>query len=380
MKKSISLYIHIPFCKSKCYYCDFNSFPCRDELIPAYFNALEKELIQYQKKLKHYKINTIFIGGGTPSVVDSNNIYRLMLLLNENFDIDKDGEVTIESNPGTLTDEKLDTYIKSGINRLSIGLQAVQDRLLKKLGRVHGLEEFDAGYNLALKAGFKNINIDLIFGIPHQTLDDWNETLEYVIKCSPAHLSCYSLKIEEGTVFGEKLNRGEITPVGDDCDRKMYWMAIEKLSKKKYQHYEISNFSKEGFLCRHNLVYWKNLEYIGIGAGSHSFFDNIRYNNIVSLDKYVNNVNKDISILENQQLIEKEDRISEYMILGLRLTEGICLEDFKNKFKMEIFEVYNKEIENLIKRNLIRIDGNMLKLTSLGLDLANQVFMEFLLE
>ena len=252
--------------------------------------------------------------------------------------------------------------------------------MLKKLGRVHGLEEFDAGYNLALKAGFKNINIDLIFGIPHQTLDDWNETLEYVIKCSPAHLSCYSLKIEEGTVFGEKLNRGEITPVGDDCDRKMYWMAIEKLSKKKYQHYEISNFSKEGFLCRHNLVYWKNLEYIGIGAGSHSFFDNIRYNNIVSLDKYVNNVNKDISILENQQLIEKEDRISEYMILGLRLTEGICLEDFKNKFKMEIFEVYNKEIENLIKRNLIRIDGNMLKLTSLGLDLANQVFMEFLLE
>ena len=300
-----------------------------------------------------------------------------MLLLNENFDIDKDGEVTIESNPGTLTDEKLDTYIKSGINRLSIGLQAVQDRLLKKLGRVHGLEEFDAGYNLALKAGFKNINIDLIFGIPHQTLDDWNETLEYVIKCSPAHLSCYSLKIEEGTVFGEKLNRGEITPVGDDCDRKMYWMAIEKLKEKRYQHYEISNFSKEGFVQTQSCVL-KNLEYIGIGAGSHSFFDNIRYNNIVSLDKYVNNVNKDISILENQQLIEKEDRISEYMILGLRLTEGICLEDFKNKFKMEIFEVYNKEIENLIKRNLIRIDGNMLKLTSLGLDLANQVFMEFL--
>lgn len=378
MKRSISLYIHIPFCKSKCYYCDFNSFPCRDELIPAYFNALEKELIQYERKLKDYKINTLFIGGGTPSFVDSNNIYKLMSYLKENFDMDENAEVTIESNPGTLTNEKLDTYIKSGINRLSIGLQAVQDRLLKKLGRIHGPEEFDTGYNLALKAGYKNINIDLIFGIPGQTLDDWNETLEYVIKCKPAHLSCYSLKIEEGTVFGEKLNSGEITPVSDDCDRKMYWTAIEKLKEKGYRHYEISNFSKEGFRCRHNLVYWKNLEYIGVGAGSHSFFGNIRYNNVADLDKYIDSINKNIPVKENEQVIQKEDRISEYMILGLRLTEGICLKDFKNRFKMEIFQVYNEQIENLIKRNLLIINGNMLKLTPLGLDLANQVFMEFL--
>lgn len=378
MKRSVSLYIHIPFCKSKCFYCDFNSFPCRDELIPAYFNALEKELMQYEKKLKDYKISTVFIGGGTPSVVDPNNIYKLMSLLNENFDVDIDLEATIESNPGTLSEEKLDAYIKSGINRLSIGLQAVQKNLLKELGRVHELEEFDIGYKLALKVGFKNINTDLIFGIPWQTLEDWDETLEYVIKCNIPHLSCYSLKIEDGTVFGDKLNRGEITPVSDELDRKMYWMAIEKLGREKYHHYEISNFSKEGFKCRHNLVYWKCLEYIGIGAGSHSYFDNIRYNNIVDLDKYIDRMNKNIPVIENEQLIQKEDSISEYMILGLRLTEGISLEDFENKFKMGIFEVYNKEIESLIKRNLIKIEDGRLKLTSSGLDLANQVFMEFL--
>lgn len=378
MKKSVSLYIHIPFCKAKCYYCDFNSFPCRNELIPAYFNALKKELIQYENQLKNYKISTIFIGGGTPSVVDSNNIYQLMLLLKENFDIDKDSEVTIESNPGTLTSEKLDTYIESGVNRLSIGLQAVQDRLLKTLGRTHGLQEFTTGYNLALKAGFKNINVDLIFGIPNQTLDDWNETLDYVIKSNPTHLSCYSLKIEDNTVFGEKMNSGEITPVTDELDRKMYWNSIEILKEKKYHHYEISNFSKEGFSCKHNLVYWKGLEYIGIGAGSHSFFNNIRYNNVVSIDKYIDNINKNISIKENKELIDKEDRISEYMILGLRLTDGINIENFKKRFKMEISEVYNKQIENLKKRNLLKFEGNTLKLTSLGLDLANQVFMEFL--
>lgn len=378
MKKSVSLYIHIPFCIAKCYYCDFNSFPCRDEFIPAYFNALKKELIQYEKQLKDYKISTVFIGGGTPSLVDSNYIHKLMLFLKDNFNMNKDVEITIESNPGTLTSEKLDAYIGSGINRLSIGLQAAQDRILKILGRTHRLEEFSVGYNLALKAGFKNINIDLIFGIPYQTLDDWNETLEYVMDCNPAHLSCYSLKIEDGTVFGKKASTGEIVPVSDDLDRRMYWKTIEKLKKKKYLHYEISNFSKENFRCRHNLVYWTGLKYIGIGAGSHSFFNNKRYNNVVNMDKYIDNINKNIPVKENEQLIQKQDKISEYIILGLRLTKGINMEDFKNKFKIEILEVYNKQIENLKKRNLLKLKGNMLRLTPLGLDLANQVFMEFL--
>ncbi|MDQ2084985.1 radical SAM family heme chaperone HemW [Herbivorax sp. ANBcel31] len=378
MKKKISLYIHIPFCMAKCYYCDFNSFPCRAEFIPAYFNALRKELIQYEKKLKDYKVSTIFIGGGTPSLVDANNIYELMLLFRQTFYVDKDAEITIESNPGTLSLEKLDTYTKSGINRLSIGLQAIQDSFLESLGRIHNLEEFKDGYKLALKAGFKNTNIDLIFGIPGQTLDDWKETLEYVIECEPAHLSCYSLKFEENTVFGEKLNSGKIIPVSDECDRKMYWEAIEKLKEKKYQHYEISNFSKKGFESRHNLVYWKSLEYIGIGAGAHSFFKNVRYNNIASLDEYVENINRGISIKENKQLIQKKDRISEYMILGLRLIKGVDMKDFKNRFEMEVLEVYKEQIKNLKKRNLIKIDGNMLKLTPLGLDLANQVFVEFL--
>ncbi|TYQ12906.1 UNVERIFIED_CONTAM: oxygen-independent coproporphyrinogen-3 oxidase [Acetivibrio alkalicellulosi] len=377
-RKSISLYIHIPFCKSKCYYCDFNSFVCRDEDVPAYFNLLRRELLLYKELLKGYTISTVFIGGGTPSLVDANNIYQIVFFLREIFEVDKDAEITIESNPGTLTLEKLEIYVACGINRLSIGLQAIQEDLLRKMGRIHSLEEFSHSYSLALKAGFKNINVDVIFGIPGQRLDDWKNTIEYMLKCEPTHLSCYSLKIEENSVFGEKHKNGKLIPVDDDLDRQMYWYAINKLKEKGYRHYEISNFAMQNYSCRHNLVYWKCEEYIGLGTGAHSFFNNKRYSNVINIRNYSDSIGKGIIPKENQILIAEQDRISEFIILGLRLIDGVAMEEFERKFDKCILDIYEKEITSLIKKNLLQISDKTIKLTSTGLDLANQVFVEFI--
>lgn len=376
--KELGLYIHIPFCKSKCYYCDFNSFACRDDFVPAYFNALKKEIALYSNILKDFRIKTVFIGGGTPSLVGAHNIYEVVVLLRQAFNIAKGAEITIETNPGTLSYEKLATYKVVGINRLSIGLQAWQNRLLRDLGRIHTIEEFIENYNLAKKVGFNNINIDLIFGIPNQAFEDWVGTIESVSALEPAHLSCYSLKIEEETVFGRRLESGELVPLDDELDRDMYWEAIERLGGKGYKHYEISNFAKDGFLCRHNLIYWKGEEYIGIGAGAHSYFNGERFNNVGDILEYANSIDKGQIPKENILLITDEDKMSEFMILGLRLIDGICMKEFERKFNKNIMDIYGAQLNSLLEKGFIHMDKGFLKLSDSGLDLANQVFVEFL--
>lgn len=378
MDRSIGIYIHVPFCKAKCYYCDFNSFACRDELVPAYFSALKKEIYLYREKLKGYNIKSIFIGGGTPSAIDSHYIYEVMNIINGEFTVDKTAEISIETNPGTLTGEKLEMYKSIGINRLSIGLQAFQNRILKSLGRIHTSEEFEQNFTLARKIGFDNINVDLIFGIPGQTLEDWRETLMMVTALEPQHLSCYSLKIEEGTVFGDKLEKGEIMPLDDDIDREMYSFCKDYLADKGYKHYEISNFSKPGFACRHNLIYWKTEEYIGFGAGAHSFFEANRFNNIYDIESYVDGINEGKKIIENVEFINRTENMSEFMILGLRLIDGIPTEEFKNRFNEDIFNVYGSQINKLVEKELLIVKEGTITLSSLGLDCANQVFMEFI--
>lgn len=377
-RSNLGLYIHVPFCKAKCHYCDFNSFPGKDETIPGYFDALSREIENNAEALRDYSIKTVFIGGGTPSLVEPKYIYNLLKTCREYLSLEKGAEISIESNPGTLTYEKLFAYRTMGINRLSIGLQAYQNRLLRRLGRIHTNEEFLENYNLAKKVGFKNINVDLIFGIPSQTLKDWIETVEEIMKLEPVHLSCYSLKIEEDTEFGRQAETGELIPLEDETDREMYSFTIDMLKKNGFMQYEISNFSKAGFECRHNLIYWNAEEYVGIGAGAHSYFMGKRYNNIYNIEEYVSAVQNSRPVTENMQLIDKQEAMSEFMILGLRLTQGVSLSKFKAKFDKELFEIYGQNIDRLIKKELICLDNDFLRLTLRGLDLANDVFMEFI--
>jgi oxygen-independent coproporphyrinogen-3 oxidase len=378
MSNSIGIYIHIPFCRAKCFYCDFNSFACRDELVPAYFNALKKEILLYSEKLKGFSIKSVFIGGGTPSAVDEHYIYEVISLLDSEFSLDERVEISIETNPGTLTKEKLELYKAVGINRLSIGLQAWQDQILKSLGRIHTAKEFEQNITLAKKIGFNNINVDLIFGIPGQTLEDWIETLKHVVALEPQHLSCYSLKIEEGTVFGNSLEKGELVPIEDEIDREMYSFCKDYLSIKGYKHYEISNFAKPGLECRHNMVYWKAEEYVGLGAGAHSYFKGLRFNNISDIESYIDGIYYNKVITENIEVINSKESMAEFMLLGLRLIDGVCMEEFKSRFNEEIYNIYGNQIGKMQEKGFLIVRDGKIALSTIGLDYANQVFMEFI--
>ncbi|MCX7842680.1 MAG: radical SAM family heme chaperone HemW [Clostridia bacterium] len=377
-RKDLGLYIHIPFCRSKCHYCDFNSFPGKEELIPGYFDALEKEIRLYSDLLKDSLIKTVFIGGGTPSLAEPKYIYKLLGCCRDNFNLAEGAEISVEANPGTLTYEKLMAYKVSGANRLSIGLQAAQKSILERLGRTHKFEEFRQGYILAEKTGFRNINVDLIFGIPGQDIKDWTDTVEKVLSFNPAHLSCYSLKIEEGTVFGNMLEAGKLEPAEDELDRKMYRWAIEKLGECGYRHYEISNFARPGFECRHNLIYWKGEEYLGIGAGAHSYLNGSRFNNLYAVEEYIASLNSGKIPSENVQTIERDEEMSEFMILGLRLIAGISKGEFRSRFGIDIYNVFGQTIKKLEESKMLKAEGDFIMLTDLGLDLANEVFVEFI--
>lgn len=376
--RRIGLYIHIPFCKAKCYYCDFNSFACKEDYIPPYFDALKKEIALYSSSLKDYSIKTVFIGGGTPSSVRNRYIYEILNFCNQNFNIEKDAEISIETNPGTLSYEKLMAYRILGINRLSIGLQAWQNRLLKSLGRIHTNKEFEDNFEQARKAGFKNINVDLIFGLPQQTIKDWDETLSKVLELQPEHISCYSLKIEDNTAFGNMLEIGELIPAEDELDREMYYLGIKRLNEAGFEHYEISNFSKPGYQCRHNMIYWEAEQYIGLGAGAHSYFLKKRYNNEGDIGEYIKVVTDHGLMPADEQEIDAQEEIYEFIILGLRLTWGICTNEFKERFGKDIFQLFSTQINKLLNNRLIEIVEGHIRLSSKGLDLANEVFVEFM--
>lgn len=376
--KEKGLYIHVPFCRAKCYYCDFNSYSGKEDLIDRYFSCMEQEIRLYSGILNEYEIGTVFIGGGTPSLMDGEYIGRVLESCRKHFNILPQAEISIESNPGTLTCEKLDKYLSYGINRLSIGLQAWQDPILKKLGRIHNLDQFVENYENARKAGFTNINIDLIFGLPEQEMKDWTETLENVVKLGPEHISCYSLKIEEGTVFGDLKDKGKIKQLEDELDREMYYKAIKLLTCNGYIHYEISNFAKEGFQCKHNLVYWNANEYLGIGAGAHSYLKGMRFNNLAGIENYISSVSNGDLPVEDQQPISEEESMSEYMILGLRLTSGVSDSSFRRRFGISMFDRFGGNIDKVKRNGLVEQNGDVIRLTGKGLDLANQVFIEFI--
>ena len=366
--KEIGLYIHIPFCAHKCDYCDFISFANNESKIEEYINKLKEEIIK--QNLEQYKITTIYIGGGTPSYIDCRYIVEILNLINkENAE-----EITIEVNPGTVTRDKLEDYYKAGINRLSIGLQSSDNNMLKQISRIHTYEQFLETYNLAREVGFKNINVDLMIGLPNQEINDIDRTLKEIIKLVPEHISVYSLILEDGTVLESKVSKGIFTLPDEKIERKMYWQVKNTLEKAGYVHYEISNFSKQGFESKHNWNCWEQQEYIGVGLAAHSYIEKTRYSNTEILSKYLNNLEECRTIHEKQNI---EDEQKEFMLLGLRKIEGIDIQKFKNKFIQNPIYLYRVELEKLVKNKLVEIDTNYIKLTKKGIDLANLVWEEF---
>ena len=373
---SYGLYIHIPFCKKKCRYCDFPSYDHIEYVIPSYIHALQKEIKLIVLEYPNIKLKSIFIGGGTPTYMDSRYIKEIMETVGTYFTIEKDAEISIEGNPGTFDFKKLVDYRKAGINRLSMGLQAWQNDLLKKLGRIHTQEEFLKSFEAVKDVGFLNINIDLMFGLPNQSLEDWKETLDKVTALKPNHLSCYSLIVEKGTPFYKMQNQGNLF-LDEDLERQMYYYTKNYLKSKGYHHYEISNFSKPGFECKHNLIYWEMAPYIGVGAAAHSFTKNFRYANTQSVFKYIELLEKNILPIIDKNKETQEYFMQEFMFLGMRKIKGVSQKKFYNLFGKSIHEVYGDVLKNLEDKQLIMI-GENISLTAKGLDFANYVFRSFL--
>lgn len=385
-KNELGIYIHIPFCIQKCYYCDFVSFVNKESYIKKYVQTLKNELDSYD--LSKYNITTIYIGGGTPSVVSSGEIKNILDKIREKIKGNstkwEDIEITIEVNPGTVDKQKLEDYIRFGINRLSIGLQSANNELLKEIGRIHTFEQFLTTYNLAREVGFENINVDLMIGLPKQRVEDIKNTLNKVIKLNPTHISVYSLIVEEGTRIEELLNSNKLKLPDEELERQMYWYVKNTLELNGYNHYEISNFSKQEKKSKHNVNCWEQKEYIGLGCAAYSYLNDIRYGNTSNIEKYV-----DVQDFKNQEELEKnkiriidevqslEDKEKEYMLLGLRKIEGVSIQRFKEKYVQNPIFLFKEELEKLVNEELLVIDGDYIRLTNKGLDLANIVWEEF---
>jgi oxygen-independent coproporphyrinogen-3 oxidase len=376
--ESLSVYVHFPFCKRKCTYCDFASYEGMEHRIPTYMEALKKEIIEKSAEFEKRKIYTVYFGGGTPTYPDSGWIQKIMNLLKESFDCSFCEESTLEANPGTVTPESLKKYKEAGFNRLSIGLQSANDRELEKAGRIHRYRDFLESYKYARNAGFTNINVDLIFGFPWQSYQDWKNSVDTLVSLNPEHISCYDLILEEGTPLFNQIQKGEYVMISDSLNREMYYYVCDTLKKNGYRQYEISNFAKPGFESKHNTVYWKTLDYIGFGAGAYSFVNGIRYGNTDDIEEYIGRIKKDGNAVIQREALSFEDRMNEYAMLGFRMTDGIDMEEFFSKFGVRFSEYYNEKILMLTKEGFIEIQDKKVRLSRKGLDFANLFFMEFI--
>ncbi len=361
----MNLYLHFPFCQQKCFYCDFISLSNQEYLIDEYCQNLIKEIEIYGKKLKHVHINTIYFGGGTPSIVDSKNIAKIIKAIRENFQVNEKAEITIEANPDSLNKEKLKNYLEMGINRLSIGVQAWQNDLLKLIGRTYKIKTFIQAYKWAREIGFKNINLDLIFALPTQTKKQWQESLTKIIELKPEHIACYSLEWDNHSVFANQQKNNMIRKAADQLDRQMYHLACKDLKKAGYHQYEISNFSKKDFTCHHNADFWKSKDYLGLGVAAVSRIANKTWQNSKNIKLYCQKLEKDELAIEKIETISKKDQLAGSISLALRTNEGI-----DKKFLDE------RKVRNLSDSKLIKTNKEKICLTQKGKDLLNQVLME----
>ncbi|PWX12815.1 coproporphyrinogen III oxidase [Clostridium perfringens] len=374
----ISLYIHIPFCAQKCLYCDFPSFARKDHLRKDYIEALNKEIISLREKHNNLEINTIFIGGGTPSVLEANELECLLKEVAK-LNMAKDIEYSMECNPGNLTEEKLEVMKKYGVNRISMGLQAKQDNLLKGLGRIHNYKTFKENFLLAKKVGFNNINVDLMFGLPNQSLNEWEETLREIISLEPAHISAYSLIIEEGTAFYNLYENDKLKLPTEEEERKMYHLAKKILEENGFNQYEISNYAKEGKECRHNLAYWNMDNWIGVGSAAASYINGKRIKNISSVEEYINSIKDKGEAVEEIINNSKNDNMEEFMFMGLRKINGIDENEFKNRFSMNINDVYGEILNKYIGEGLLIRESGRIFLSEKGIEISNVIMADFLL-
>lgn len=381
--RPLQIYIHIPFCVKKCAYCDFLSFAADTETKHAYIRMLLREIEAWQDRGDTY-ISTVFFGGGTPSVLPAEDIAAVLAALRKKFPFEKDAEITVECNPGTLTKEKLHIYRQAGINRLSIGLQSAQEAELRLLGRIHTWEEFLESLQLARAEGFENINVDLMSALPEQHQKTWRNTLEKVLALAPEHISAYSLIIEEGTPFYERYRKEvQRRERGDACEilpseeeeRDMYWLTEKMLKERGYARYEISNYALPGFACRHNCGYWERREYRGFGLGAASLMDHMRFANTTDLRRYL----AGSWTGEAPQQLTRREEMEETMFLGLRMREGVSFAHFYETFGVEMETVYGEVLRKLEQQGLLERTKEAVLLTERGTDISNYVFAEFLL-
>lgn len=380
-KKELELYVHIPFCVSKCGYCDFLSAPADLGTQQAYVKALVTEIKARAVSLSRYRVRTVFFGGGTPSLLPGDLLGQILAAIRQAFELFVDAEITIEANPGTFDEEKLRAYRNMGINRMSIGLQSADDRELKLLGRIHTYGQFETGYRLARAVGFTNISVDLMSALPEQTEKSWETTLNRVIDLGPEHISAYSLIIEEGTPFYELYTGpGEYKLPDEDAERRMYYRTRELLTSAGYCRYEISNYAKPGYESRHNSGYWTGVEYLGLGLGASSYMENTRFSNTRDLKEYLENSENPAKIQREFHLQTEQDSMEEFMFLGLRMTKGIDTREFGKRFGRTIDSVYGEVLIRLAGQGLIAGNGERLWLTDYGIDVSNTVLAEFLLD
>ena len=381
IKGQKGIYIHIPFCISKCIYCDFCSAPADEDIKEQYVSALCREIrqagIEAEQKGENRTASTVFFGGGTPSILRSAQIVEIMNAVREAFRLTDDAEITMECNPGTLTKEKLRTYRYAGVNRLSIGLQSTNNRDLKNLGRIHTYEQFEESYIEARLAGFDNINVDIMSAIPGQTPEKYAENLRKVVALKTEHISAYSLIVEENTPLYDMVERthGRILPSEED-DRRMYAMTKEILGEAGYNRYEISNYAKPGYECRHNCFYWNRTEYLGFGLAAASLSGNRRYTNTSDMAFYLANP---IHNRAEEQILTVEDEMEEYMFLGLRMTKGVDKTEFARLFGKNYDEVYGDITRRHIEQGLMAAEGSRLYLTDIGIDISNTVMADYIL-
>lgn len=377
--ESIGLYIHIPFCRQKCLYCDFPSWAGKDGQMQAYVDALEKEIKVQGRRYAEKRVISVFFGGGTPTALSIPMLRHLMQAVIESFSLTADAEITTEANPGTLSIEMAAALRQMGFNRLSMGVQAWQNEKLKQLGRIHTIEDFLENYRAVRQAGFDNVNVDLMFALPRQTMAQWQETVSRITALQPEHISAYSLILEEGTPFYERYEKGELEPLSEETDREMYHWAVDYWAEHGYRQYEISNFAREGRQSRHNRIYWQAEEYLGLGLGAHSYMEGERFHNSYDLQKYIAAKGNPTLLKEDAETITEADALAEFMFLGLRLTEGISFARFRQRFGKDMEAVYGKELRELTEQGLLLQDAAGVRLSRRGIDVSNFVFEKFLL-
>ena len=388
-KKDLELYVHIPFCVKKCAYCDFLSGPAGREEIRAYVSALVHEIRACEETCRDYRVCTVFLGGGTPSLLTGEDTARIFHALRKSFDIARGAEITVEANPGTVTEEKAGVWKQCGVTRLSIGLQSADDRELKMLGRIHTFSDFLNTWKLIRRTGFNNVNVDLMSALPGQTVKSWEKTLRRTAELGPEHISAYSLIIEEGTPFYEWYGEGGrkkdgLLPLPDEEEeRDMYKLTASVLKEYGFHRYEISNYAKEGYECRHNVGYWERKEYLGLGPGAASLISEQRFCNTPDIKKYMNLYESEGArfgaAAGETEILSLEDGMEEFMFLGLRKTKGIDRRDFLAAFGKDLDSVYGEQLRRLENQGLIACSGWNVRLTERGTDISNYVFSEFIL-